>query len=814
MALKNRSRSRWWSRFHFLLRFAGLTGLLCAGIGVALAYLEGFLSQQKLLDWDFLRSGFLGENGGLVEQVAVVLLVVGVALAALALFVEVIAILSHAAGRRSAFGLNAAVQIGLAAAVLVGINIYSFRHYLRLDCTSSHEFTLPTSVQEQLARLRGETTIVVYQRHKTFGQLTDKPDAYDYAAERKVVEKVKDLVEQFRELGPQFRVVVLDVEEEGYNDKLAALTASDKGLKDAIDNAPENSIFFSAGGKVQRLSFNDFYELDKTASREADDKRGNLVLLYQGVQPFARKVLNIDEKRPKVGIAVVHEFLTTEGPEEFGFGGLKKALNARGIDVHDVILKKWSEITPMPEPAVYTYDESRFDRLEEQLTEVDTGIKNLQEELKSRADLHKLWEKSTLEELNKKYADRLQGRKIDERLRKAQLEEIVESELFYGAILKQAREDREATAKEKATLNVDDVTEMRRMTDLRAKLDRSLADCDLLIIPRMTLRNVIIGDRVPNQIHRLDSEQVAAIKDFLKAGKPVLACFGPISEHPSDRMRMASMTPPGPDELEELIGHLGIKLSKQTVLFNAESKSFAERRSGLLVSGITVDVPPVQFEPDIKTSRPIGKPEEGERKTNPIRASMGIAAHSLGKSLDLRVRYPRPIYYEPADGSAPRFNPEFMLTDPASWNEDQPFPTRERTPRFEPSKPDDPARGTLEEKRRGPFPIGVAVETTLPAGWYPDKSSKPATVRVAAIGNGSVFTGSELSPAKEELVLDTCNWLLGRDDLLPKAEHVWAYPRVSLNAREHTLWHWGAWLGLPALFAYFGLVVLLIRRLR
>src|SRR5207253_8850699 len=136
-------------------------------------------------------------------------------------------------------------------------------------------------------------------------------------------------------------------------------------LRTAIDQAPDNSIFFVAGGApsplplspaagergrgegaVQRLSFNDFYQLDKTASQE----QGNLVLLYQGVEPFARKVLNVDERRPRVGIAVVHEFLTTEGPEEYGMQGLRKALTAQGFEVKDVVLKRWPRMTP-PEPA-------------------------------------------------------------------------------------------------------------------------------------------------------------------------------------------------------------------------------------------------------------------------------------------------------------------------------------------------------------------------------------------------------------------------------------------------------------------------------
>ena len=50
------------------------------------------------------------------------------------------------------------------------------------------------------------------------------------------MEKVYDLVEQVREFGPQFKVVVLDVEEEGYDDKLNALTKDAPELRQAIDS--------------------------------------------------------------------------------------------------------------------------------------------------------------------------------------------------------------------------------------------------------------------------------------------------------------------------------------------------------------------------------------------------------------------------------------------------------------------------------------------------------------------------------------------------------------------------------------------------
>jgi hypothetical protein len=811
--MAKRSRNIW-SRFHFLIRFLGLTGLICAGVAITLAYLGGSLEWDKLTRWDYLQPMLMGQSGDLATLMTFWFLVGGAGLTALALLVEVLVMLGAVAGRRSAFGLNAAIQMILAAALLAGANVYSYYHYHRADWTWRHQFTLPESIQEQLAKLKGETTIIVYQRHKTFGLLNDKPDAYDYAAERKVVEKVKDLVEQFREFGPQFRVVVLDVEEEGFNDKLKELTAHDKPLREALDSAPENSIFFKAGAKIQRLSFNDFYELDKTASRTADNGRGNLVLLYQGVEPFARKVLNIDQKRPRVGVLVIHELLTTQGPEDYGLAGFKKALNAHGIDVQDVLLKKWSEIAP-PEPAVYTYDESRFDQLEEQLAEADAEIKNLTTDIGQLRELIKFWSSSSLADLTKKYASQLQGRSITEPVRARQIAAIKQQEMIENVILAQYREDRQALAKEKAGLNVDTEAENRRITDLKQKLDRSLADCDMLFIPRMTIRNATIGDRIPNRLYRLDDAQVTAIKDFLRSGKPVLAAFGPANESPQDAMQMAQTLPSGPDELEGLFEKLGIKLGKQTVLFNVESKAFAERRSGLFSTGAAVEVPPVEFE-GLKTQAPAltDNMELTGTNPNPISSSMLIAAHSLGRSdLDLRVRSPRPVYFEPKKGEKLQTNPIFLITSAASWNEDQPFWSRERTPRFEPPKADDPTKGTLDEKRRGPFPVGVAVQVPLPDDWVEGKSGAK-NVRVAAIGSGGVFTGNELSPAKEELLLNTCNWLLGRDDLLPNADRIWAYPRVSLDPRAYNVWRWGGWLALPIVFAYLGLVVVMLRRLR
>lgn len=811
MAVSTRRPGTWWSRLHFLVQLLGLTGLVAAGIGLLLS-----LGKLDLSTPEAIIALFRQPPADPLARTSFFLLAGGVAAALLAVLVEALVAIRVVTGRRSAVGMNVAVQLALALALLVGVNVYSYRHYLRVDWTRDRQFTLPTELRDQLSQLKDETTIVVYQRHNTFGR-TGKPDGYDAAAERKVVEKVYDLVDQFRQLGPQFRVVTLDVEEEDFNDRLDQLTSDSKALRDAIENTPENSIFFVAGNRVQRLSFDEFYQLDKPKSKGTDKSQRNLVLLYQGIDPFVRKVLNIDEKRPRVGLAVIHEWLTSEGPEDFGLAGMRKTLQARGFEVKDIVLRKWSENAP-PEPGAYTYEESKLDRLEEQLADLNSDLETLESEIKEFKRIQDVWQKSTIEELNKRYERELRGLKINEATRKRQLDVISQNVGLRELVQNQYREERDSLAKERDKLNVENAQEQRRMTDLKAKMERLLADVDLLVIPRMTLRNVPLGDRIPQRLYRLDSTQVDAIKDFLKAGKPVLACFGPANEHPEDRARMASLDPgSGPDALEQILEQLGIKFGKQTVLFNVESKSFAERRSGFLVSGVNVEIPRVEFvwEPEaLRTALNAGPRELPTRKSNPIRSSMEVVANSLGQTLDLRIRHPRPIYVDPEKDKNQSFEPTFMLTNPASWNEEQPFPVQDKTPRFEPTKPDDPNKGTLDEERRGPFPIGVALETKIPAEWYSDKEATPALTRVVAIGQGGLFVGPELSPAREQLLLHTCHWLLGLDDLLPKSERVWSYPRLHLDSAQQTAWRWGAWLGLPALFAYLGSVVYLLRRVR
>jgi hypothetical protein len=835
-----RRRGYFWSRLHFLVRFLGISGVLVGGAGLVLAGLDGLLAS-----WGTAQAAFLQAVTQRTATYGVWFVIGGAAAILFALLVETLVILRTAAGRRSAFGFNAVVQVGLAVALVAGINVWSFRHHLRFDWTRDRQFTLPETVRHNLEQLDPNvtTTVVVYQQHNTFGLNKQKPDHYDYAAERKVVEKVKDLVEQFRELGKRFDVQTLDVEDEKYHEQLQALTRDAPELRKAIDRAPENTIFIHSGGRVQQMSFNELYLLDRVASQEANGGRGNLVLLpqgegesHRGVEAFADKILNLEERKPRVGVLVMHELLTTQGSEgAFTLRGLRKTLEMHGFEVRDVVLRRVGDTGP--EPAADMAEETKLERLEVEvedleldLKDIDRDIKQLEEEI-AFFDL-KPGEKEAdkLAELSKVFARQLRGRTITREQWQEQLQ-------IRRTALTARRELRETTQRERNKvrgerdkLNVDELREAQRMKDVKAKLDRTLADCDLLFIPRLTRRQNLFA-AAPYNFHRLSEAQLASVKEFVEAGKPIFACLGPANE-PRDPSA-PSPPEPAPDSFDRMLADLGVRLGKQTILFNADSKAFADRRLNPFRTEEGVKVPPLDFEAPPQAWRGKWAALQPELKTNRIRAGMRIVAHSIGRpaaagsgtaqapegaanaeehDFAIAIRFPRPVYYEAPENYTPPEEPVFLVT-PEGWNDEAPFPVRGHRPHYKPPEKTDPDNGTPDEKRRGAFPVGLAVQTPLPSSW---SRGSVRNVRLAVIGQGDVFVGEELPPAKERLLLQTTNWLLGRDSYLPRSSHPWSYPRVDLppGSQAAQLWLWGVCFGLPALFLYLGLNVLLLRRLR
>jgi hypothetical protein len=216
--------------------------------------------------------------------------------------------------------------------------------------------------------------------------------------------------------------------------------------------------------------------------------------------------------------------------------------------------------------------------------------------------------------------------------------------------------------------------------------------------------------------------------------------------------------------------------------------------------GVPVKVPSVKFQwLSSGETGIVQQPEHHFGRANPIAESMRLTIAGLDEKQDmnLRLRNPRPIEYWGSKPNGQPFDPTFLMTDPAAWREREPFGSDGKPPR-------------IDQHRSGQVSIGVAVEAPLPENWQAGER----TVRVAAIGHGGVFIGKQLSPAQEKLLADTCNWLLGRDDLLNRKGEPWQFPRADLSSGAKGLWQWGMLLGLPLVCGFVGIVVLMKRSLR
>jgi hypothetical protein len=357
-------------------------------------------------------------------------------------------------------------------------------------------------------------------------------------------------------------------------------------------------------------------------------------------------------------------------------------------------------------------------------------------------------------------------------------------------------------------------------------------------VPRATIFNLLRRDQISQRVYVLEDSHIQGIKDFMKAGKPVLFLLGPANEAgaPPDREG---------DELDKMLAEFNIELPNQTILYNAEAEAMAEAEEREMNAG-RVDVPPVEFDWRLAAGSKLFSGLD-VNAASPIRGSMRLTANSLGeKSREgPKIRHWRPVYAVNKswkgeaiggavgllaspdtttqglvmllEGSEKRIDEKavIMMTAPDAWNEEKPFPEGRYIPKFKRVKSDDPTKGTLLERRRGPFPIGVAVETTVPAEWYErDTPKSPAKVRLAVLGHGGLFIGEKLPPMREKLFLDTTNWLLGRDNLLARDHETWEYPRIQISARDKQLWTVGICYALPLLFLYVGVCVGLVRQMR
>src|SRR5262249_12553722 len=244
MAIKKRASI--WATLHFLLRFIGLNGLFAIGVGGL--FWQGYVDGNPIASW--LGLPMSGEEFGIY------IIIGGMCAVALALLGEIRGLMQATFSNRGFAGINALFQFAMAAFLFGAANWYAFNHHKIYDHTRHQTFTLPDSIRSQLADLRGDTDIIIYLQHVSFGQRVElRQDDYDQAAEKVIVEKVKDLARQFEEMGPRFHVQILDTQRKDANERKEKIKKLSPDLADAIEKAPEDSIFFfdKDTKQIQRL---------------------------------------------------------------------------------------------------------------------------------------------------------------------------------------------------------------------------------------------------------------------------------------------------------------------------------------------------------------------------------------------------------------------------------------------------------------------------------------------------------------------------------------------------------------------------------
>jgi len=862
MKTDTRHRTTFGTRFRFLVRVLALFGLLAAAAGAVVA-LPSFPPVAEL-NAEYFQAAARGEHGN-YQQVATLLLAGGAVALALWLLVEVVSALTLLTGRKTASGTNAAVQVALAAALLVVVNALSFSHYKRWDETRDSEFTIAPELREKLATLdpNTPTTIIALRVHKTASIAPDRSDNYDAAAERKVVEKVRDLTDVLREFGPKFDVHVLDTEDEDYAEKLDALTKADdrKALRAAIETAPENSIYFAANGRFQRMAFNDFLLYDKTASKaDGRDKAArNLVLIPQGKGRFIDKLLAVEARKPVIGVAVVHPALSTKSESErISLAAMRGVLERNGFEVKDVILKNWGrQLTP----AARTFGENDFAATEAKynlyslaVTEREADIRRAEVAIREAPG----WLKKVNDALAAKDIDTARkhfaaaaellqefaiGRITSPTVAQRVLDVLDESLPALRAEVVTFREKLdEVRPKYEELVKNDKLLESRRAGDVKERLRRFVDSCDLLVVPRLTVLNLSKGEAIPAWLQNWSADQADVVKAFIAAGKPVLFALGPTA---GDSQR-AGREPPDA-RFDDLLARFGITLGGQAIFTDVEGEAAAEGEDSF---GKGVEPPAIR----------VGTAAADGKGANPLAAAFQKSGRLVDNKLPIRRSGFRPIYLSERARRTLPFTGVLASTTANTWNESRPLPEADDGyyPRFTPTKLGDPAKGTRDEERRGPFDVAVAVEAPVPTDWLapkldaaraaavaggladlgggfpvglalaalpsdaflpalpPAQHPKPSAVRLVVLGNGGLFTGEKtMSSGEEALLLHSLNWQLHRDDKLPTATgEEWKYPRVKLDPVQKAAWTGGAVALLPLTCAVFGVIVLMIRRFR
>ncbi len=828
--------------FRMVLRTLGILAALSTVAGACLVQTEvpELLGVRSLRDLQATSLHVLAGSAGKLAEVGLWMMVVGVAILILWAVVELISGLMLVAGRKTAAGLGNTVQVVLAVTLLVVVNAVAYQWYWREDCTRDKRFSMDRSLIDSLKQLdpNTPTTVVVLQMGKTSAlDPASKPDAMSTAAQTKITEKVLDLIDELRqnrEVGSRFDVHVLNSSDETFAEQLKKIAPDVDGhantLRQAVEGANENSIFFAANNRVRRMPFSQFYLLDKVASGE----QANLVLHPQGKDRFVRALVGLETRKPKVALAVIHPLLASRNKaDDYTSLGLRKTLEEAGFDVTDIILKKWSGPNGPngPPAAAFSFEETEFSKVEGTFNMNSLLAMNREQAVAIMKQERDRLAKAPLATVDKELS-RAYGQPIKTEADRA---DVLKNLIDFSIDVRTNELNQYRAARDKAKpdyerlLANDRMMEARRNTNVKQKFAAAVADCDLLILPRHTVMDVVRGGAIPPMLYSLTNEQADVARDFITAGKPVLFGFGPTNVE--GRRGAPEYVP---DEVDQLLARFGVELGTQTILSDAEAQQMGERRG---------DDEQLQGDP---TFAELKVPKSSN---HPIALGYTQWLRSLGNTVELHKGGSRPVQL--AKWVKQPTSTTVLETSTDTWNESKPFSDQNTIPTYDPPKPSDPKKGTREEEHRGPFAVGVALEARVPAEWRDPKAAgpfaasvlggvgiagpglpmglslaaltpdtfkpeaNPRTVRLAVFGHGGLFVGNKLEPAQEALLLSTVNWQLRRDDALPKAEATdWNFPRVSMTPQQKSYWGLVAFPGLPLLMAVLGLFMWMVRRPR
>src|SRR5579872_1702159 len=140
-----RQRTTLGTRFRFLLRVVGLTGVVATAVGAVMLD-----TVFRISDWTIenVRAAGEGANGSFAQNAAWIL-AVGLVAIGIALLFEFLGGLVLVTGRRTLANTTATISTAAAVAILIIVNIYSFTHHKRYDLTRDKLYTLPPNLVER-----------------------------------------------------------------------------------------------------------------------------------------------------------------------------------------------------------------------------------------------------------------------------------------------------------------------------------------------------------------------------------------------------------------------------------------------------------------------------------------------------------------------------------------------------------------------------------------------------------------------------------------------------------------------------------------